>query len=655
VGSEMCIRDRESLGQKGTKVALIITAGFGEMGEEGKKKEAELVEIAKKYGMRIAGPNCLGVMTPEVGLAAGFVICPPLKGNIAFAAQSGAILSSVVDLAMAKNIGFSHLLSLGNMADVDFDDVLEQFGNDDATDAIIMYMESVKETREFMKAAREAAKKKPVILIKSGKSDAAAEAAASHTGALAGSDAVYDAAFKRAGLIRVENLSEMFQIVEIIASGKKINNNKLTIVTNGGGIGLLATDALISDGGELTELNPETKAKLDEVLPETWSHANPIDIIGDAPGKRYEDSVREVLEDENDDSAVLVLNCPLAVCDSADGANGVVNAIKATNSDRVVLANWLGAGAAETSKKIFMDNKIPSFNTPAEATKGFMYLANYKKDQDFLNSPAVPVADAEYDYDAVKAIIDGAIAEGREWLSEYEAKNVAHAYSIPVARTINVANTEEAIEAGEDLGYPLVLKIFSHDITHKSDAGGVVLNIKTPEQLKTECEEMLVRVGKNCPDAKIEGFSVQNFVNLDHYHELIVGVNEDAQFGPVVLFGRGGTAVEIIKDTTLELPPMDMNIATSMINRTKVSELMNGYRDVPAARKDLVAKIMVNVCKLIEDFPEIIELDLNPIFANHEEAIALDARVLVKPFNGEDRSARFAINPKSTSKDTAGI
>jgi len=643
----------EQLGSKGTKVALIITAGFGEMGEEGKKKEAELVEIAKKYGMRIAGPNCLGVMTPEIGLAAGFVICPPLKGNIAFAAQSGAILSSVVDLAMEKNIGFSHLLSLGNMADVDFDDVLEQFGNDDKTDAIIMYMESVKETRDFMKAAREAGKKKPVILIKSGKSEAAAAAASSHTGALAGSDAVYDAAFRRSGLIRVNTLNEMFQIVEIIASGKEIKNNKLTIITNGGGIGLLATDALIEDGGELAPLNPETKAKLDEVLPDTWSHANPIDIIGDAPGKRYEDTVRLVLEDEKDDSTVLVLNCPLAVCDSSDGANGILNAIKSTNSDKVIITNWLGAGAAAKSKEIFMENKIPSFNTPSDAIRGFMHLANYRKSQEFLNSPAVPIEGATYDYDAAKKIIDGALAEGRQWLSEFEAKNVAYAYSIPVARTLIVNSVDEAVEAFNELNSAVVLKIYSHDITHKSDAGGVVLNIKTAEDLRREAEEMLIRVGKNCPDAKIEGFAVQTFVDMDYYHELIVGVNEDSQFGPVVLFGRGGTAVEILKDTTLELPPMDMNIATAMINRTKVSELMNGYRDVPAADKEKVAKIMVNVCKLIHDFPEIKELDLNPIFANHEEAIALDARILVKPFDGEDRSSRFVI--EGTASDTAGI
>jgi acetyltransferase len=637
----------DALGRRGARGAVVITAGFGEGGEaEGKARAQELLDAARPHLLRVVGPNCLGVMVPGRGVNASFVHVAPKAGDIAFLAQSGAVLTSVVDWAAARGIGFSHLVSLGDMADVDFGDLLDYLAADPQVRAILLYVEAVTHARKFMSAARAAARAKPVIVIKAGRTEEAAKAASSHTGALAGSDAVYDAAFRRAGMLRVDDLDELFEAVETLASGVRIQGDRLAILTNGGGIGVLATDTLVEEGGRLARLSPETVERLHGVLPPTWSKGNPVDIIGDAPGERYAHSLRILLEDPGAD-AVLVLNCPTAVADSADAARAVVDAMKAVPSyaRKPILTSWLGEGAAAEARRMFGAERIPTHETPGKAVRAFMHLVRYRRNQEMLMETP-PSASGEFpaDQDAVRRLVDAALAEDREWLSEDEAKSVLAAYGVPTVRTVRAAGPDEAAAAAERLGGPVALKILSPDITHKSDVGGVALHLVGADQVREAAERMRERVAAIKPEARLEGFTVQEMAQKPDAHELIVGMAEDELFGPVILFGQGGTAVEVLKDKALGLPPLNANLAREMISRTRVSKLLEGYRSRPAAKVEEIARTLIRVSQLVADVPEIAELDVNPLFADHEGVLALDARIRVAPAR-LPTTRRLAIRP----------
>jgi acetyltransferase len=502
-----------------------------------------------------------------------------------------------------------------------------------------------------MSAARAAARAKPVIVIKGGRHSESARAAASHTGALAGSDAVYDAAFARAGMLRVYSLEELFDAAETLATGTRIatrpdREHRLAILTNGGGLGVLATDALIDEGGRLAQPAAETLAALDQVLPANWSHGNPVDIIGDAPGERYAAALEALLADPGSD-AVLVMNCPTAVASSSDAARAVVDVLekRGGTARRPVFTAWLGDGAVQEARQIFVRHRIPTFETPEQAVRAVMHLVRYRRNQELLLEvpPSVP-GHFTPDIVAARKVIEAVLAEGRAWLTEPEANEVLAAYGIPVVETRRAASPEEAAAIATEIGLPVALKILSPDITHKSDVGGVALDLESPEDVRHAAGAMLARVERAQPGARIDGFVVEELCRRPGAHELILGVVDDRQFGPVILFGQGGTAVEVIQDKALALPPLNMNLARALMAGTRVHRLLKGYRDQPPAALEAIAVALINLAQLATDIAEIAEVDINPLLADPDGVISLDARIKVAPA-GRSGPERLAIRP----------
>jgi acetyltransferase len=633
------------LATRGARGAIVITAGFGEGGSaEGGVLRAQMLEAARPHLLRIVGPNCLGVLSTQAGLNASFAHVPPIKGHIAFVAQSGAMVTTVLDWATARGIGFSHLVSLGDMADVDFGDMLDWLASDESTQAIVLYIEGITQARKFMSAARAAARLKPVIAIKAGRAAGAAKAAASHTGALAGIDGVYDAAFQRAGILRVFDLDEVFDAVETLAMHPPVKGDALTILTNGGGIGVLATDALLEQGGRLSEISGDTMTKLNAVLPPTWSHGNPVDIIGDADGARYAAAL-DILTSAPGFDAILVLNCPTAVASGIEAAEAVVGV--AARHQRAVLTNWLGADAAEKARASFAHATLPTYDTPEQAVRGFMHLVRYARGQDMLMEvpPSIPTSFVP-DEDAARAVVGEALNDGESWLSEPRVRKLLTCYGIPVVRSALVRTPEEAADKAREFASPVVLKIFSPDITHKSDVGGVALDLATPDVVRATAEAMLARVASAAPKARLEGFVVQEMIVRPDAVELILGMAVDATFGPFLLFGQGGTAVEVIADKALALPPLNMMLARTMISQTRVWRQLKGYRDHPPAALDQVALTLVQLSQMISDIDEIVDLDINPLLANAAGVIALDARIKVRAAAGAlTHDSRLCIKP----------
>ncbi len=631
------------LGARGTKAAIVITAGFGEGGDEdGAKLRQAMLDAARPTTLRIVGPNCLGLIVPDVGVNASFAHAAPPRGHLAFIAQSGAIMTTVLDWATSRDIGFSHVVSLGDMADVDFGDMLDYLAYDIHVRAILMYVESVTFARKFMSAARAASRIKPVIVVKAGRSAAGAKAAASHTGALAGLDAVYDAAFRRAGMLRVLDLGGLFGSVETLGMGRLPKGDRLAILSNGGGLGVIATDSLADFGGRLAELSEETIAGLNEVLPPTWSHGNPVDIIGDAPGERYAKALEILLRDKGAD-AVLVLNCPTAVASGIDAARAVVQTVG--KSKACVLTSWLGEQSPRQARALFAESRIPTYYTPERAIRAFVDLVNYRRNQDSLmETPASVPDDFETDPASARQVIHAALDADREWLSEPEAKRVLAAYGIPAVPTHIAADAQAAAAQAARLAAPVALKILSKDITHKSDVGGVALDLRSPGAVRDAAEAMLSRVQRLKPDARVDGFTVQPMIERPDANELIVGVIEDAQFGPVILFGAGGTAVEVLGDTALALPPLNLHLAREAMMRTRVFDLLEGFRGRPAAALDEIALVLIKVSQMVIDLAEIVELDINPLLADEFGVIALDARLKVRRTD-EPPAKRLAIRP----------
>jgi acetyltransferase len=624
------------LGARGTRAAIVVTAGLD------KAQKQAMLDAAHAHTLRILGPNCIGMLMPHVGLNASFAHIGAEPGELAFVSQSGALVTAMLDWAGSRGIGFSNFISLGEHADVDFGDLLDYLGSDAKTRAILLYIESIDESRKFMSAARAAARNKPVIVVKAGRSAAGQQAAASHTGALAGSDAVIDAAIARAGMLRVNTLQELFLAAETLSRFRDAPSGGLIVLTNGGGAGVMAADAAAAEDVPLTALDDALKARLDAVLPANWSHGNPVDIIGDAPAQRYVDTL-EALGDARD-SAVLFIHAPTAIVPSADIAQAVLPQV--TKQPRRVMGSWLGDHAVEQARQTFRNAGVADFDTPEEAVRAFSFLRTYRRHQeDLLQTPPARGAQQVSDLARIRAIVEEVLSSGRELLTEPEAKALLAAAGLPVVPTrVVAAGAVQAQAAAAELGYPVALKILSHTISHKSDVGGVRLNIGNQAELAEACAAMLARVAELRPDADVQGFTVQPMVRKKHAHELIIGTSVDSVFGPVVLFGAGGTAVEVLADRALALPPLNTPLALAQINRTRIVKLLRGYRDEPAADIEGIAQVLVAVSQLLADVPELAELDINPLLVNHEGAVALDARVRVSA-GCPAGAPNFAIQP----------
>ncbi|MBH1963917.1 MAG: bifunctional acetate--CoA ligase family protein/GNAT family N-acetyltransferase [Comamonadaceae bacterium] len=635
------------LALRGTQAAVVITAGLS-----AEQKQA-MLDAARPTLLRILGPNCVGLLAPHAGLNASFAHIPARPGELAFISQSGALVTAMLDWADARRIGFSHFVSLGEHADVDFGDMLDYLASDARTRAILLYIESIDQARKFMSAARAAARNKPVIVVKAGRSAQGQKAAASHTGALAGADGVYDAAIARAGMLRVDSLEELFLAAEILTRFKGPIGDRVTILTNGGGAGVMAADAAAASKVPLAELGTAVIDDLDAVLPANWSRGNPVDIIGDAPAQRYVDALNALARHPDDTGTILFIHAPTAIVPATDIARAMVPAIQPTGKPALPLISaWVGGHAVAEARELFLEAGIACYDMPEQAVQAIGMLQRYGQNQAELSEapPSAPVEGpisdkGRPDTARVQAIVSKVLASGRDLLTEPEAKDVCEAYRIPVVATRSVAaDPEAAASEAASIGFPVVMKILSEDISHKSDVGGVVLNLQDAEAVRTAAREMLTRITNSHPEARLDGFTVQQMVKMHQAQELIIGASVDPTFGPVILFGQGGTAVEVMKDSAMALPPLNAPLARALIERTRVSKLLAGYRDVPRVDMDAIVATLQAVSQLLADVPEIAELDINPLIVNHTGAIALDARVRVSA-KAPAGSAHFAIQP----------
>lgn len=648
------------LGRKGTRAVIVVAAGVRS------ELIPHMLEASRPFTLRIQGPNCLGLMVPGIGLNASFSHIPAPAGDLAFVSQSGALITGIVDWAASRRIGFSHVVSLGDMADVDFGDMLDYLAGDTKSRAILLYMESLTQAPKFMSAARQAARAKPVIVVKAGRHAAGAKAAASHTGALSGSDRAYEAAFHRAGLLRVADMDELFNAAEMLAHVPRLEGERLTILTNGGGAGVIAADRISELDGRLTTLSPETIAALDKVLPTTWPRGNPVDIIGDADEERYAKAL-EILLADRDSDAILAINCPVALASNVEAARATVSArakaaAKTGGHSKPLLANWLGGDSAAESRALFNAKGIASFETPGAAVHGFMQLVRYARAQEALmRTPPSLGAGITVDRARADAIIATALKAGRSILTEVESKALLTAYGIPTVETrIATSSPEVETQAHELLASAeaVVVKILSDDISHKSDIGGVKLNLASAKSAAEAASEMRARIERLKPSARIAGFTVQPMIRRPRAHELIVGMSEDVTFGPVLMFGAGGTSVEVVRDTCLALPPLDLRFARDMIAGTRVSRLLEGYRDRPPADIAAIACVLLRVSQLVIDHGAVRELDINPLLADEKGVIALDARVRVEDTSVKPRRP-MALRPYpkewEASRDVPGL
>ena len=639
--------------ERGVAGAIILTAGLG----HGPGSLAAQVEAAARpRGMRVLGPHCLGVIAPHARLNASIAAHMPQAGDLALISESSAIAAALVEWGVARSIGFSAVVSLGDALDVDFGDLLDYFASDYRTHAILLYVDQISDARKFMSAARAAARAKPVVVVKSGRQSRTAEAgAASHAQALAAPDAVYDAAFNRAGLLRVNALDELFTAAETLGRLGTFPGHRLAILSNGGGVGRLAVDRLQALGGTLAALSPATVERLDAALPQGWSRDNPVDIVVDADGERYATALEALLADEAND-ALLVINVPTAFTSSADAAQALTRSLGLRPRqlrDKPVFAVWLGNDEQATAT--LNTARVPSYPSEAEAVRGFQHLVRYRQAQAALmeTPPSLP-ADFNVDAAAARALVEAALANGQQWLDPLATHRVLQAYGIPSLEVMVARDAHEAMELAQPLlerGATVAVKVLSPDIPHKSAVDGVRLNLGTLQAVQAAANAILQRARELRPDARIDGVLVQPTLLRPKARELIAGIADDAVFGPVLVFGRGGTAVEVIDDKTLALPPLDLRLAHEVIGRTRVARILKAYGDVPAADERAVALVLVKLAQLAADIPEIRTLDLNPLLADRNGVIALDARIAIAPARRLHKGRghpRFAIFPYPT-------
>lgn len=631
--------------QVGVRGAIIISAGFKETGAAGAALEQQVLAEARRGNMRIIGPNCLGVMSPRSKFNATFAAGMARPGSVALVSQSGALCTAILDWSLREKVGFSAFVSLGSMLDVGWGDLIYHLGDDPNTRSIVIYMETIGDARAFLSAAREVALTKPIIVIKPGRSAAAAKAAASHTGSLTGSDEVLQAAFHRAGVLRVESISELFDMAEVLAKQPRPKGPRLTIITNAGGPGVLATDALITNGGQLAELAPETMDSLNQILPPTWSHNNPVDIIGDAGPELYARAVDIAAKDPNTDGLLVVLT-PQAMTDPTATAEE----LKPFGhiEGKPILASWMGAGEVEKGEDILNEARIPTFKYPDRAARAFEYMWRYSQNlQALYETPTLPgeYPNAAHAHKKVETLIQEVRKTGRTILTEFESKQLLAAYGIPTVETRIARTEDEAVQLADKIGYPVVLKLYSETITHKTDVGGVQLNLRTVAAVRKAWKAIVDAVNRKAGAGHFQGVTVQPMISLDGY-EVIVGSSLDAQFGPVLLFGCGGQLVEVFKDRALALPPLNATLARRMVERTRIYEALKGVRGRPPVNLAALEELLVRFSELVVDQKWIAEIDINPLIVSSERLIALDARVVIHGSDiSEDKLPKLAIRP----------
>lgn len=607
---------------KGVKAAVIISAGFKETGRAGLALEQQVLAEARRNGLRIIGPNCLGVMAPHAGLNATFATAMARPGRVAFLSQSGALCTAILDWSFAQNVGFSAFVSTGSMLDVDWGDLIHHFGNDPLTTSIVIYMESVGNASSFMTAARLVAAKKPIVVIKVGRTAAAARAAASHTGAMTGSDDVLDAAFRRAGVLRVDTIEELFDMAEVLSKQPLPSGPGLAIVTNAGGPGALATDAIVRAGGALSELSVPTLQQLDSNLPVHWSHANPVDVLGDADASRYAAAFAAVINDAQVHGLLAVLT-PQSMTQTEETAGALIQISQRTN--KPVLASWMGGDAVASARDRLNGAGLPTYDYPDEAARAFQFMWQRHQRLQLLNETNRLACETWPTTPEAGTLIQEHISAGRTLLTEVQAKAILKAAGIPVVETLRATTPDEAVAAAENVGYPVVLKLSSTIITHKTDVGGVVLNLRDAQSVREAWQQIQAAV----PPAAFAGVSVQRMIRRGGI-ELIVGSSTDAQFGPVLLFGAGGTMVEVFQDRALALPPLSSPLVEDWISQTKIYRALQGVRGQPPVHMTALCEVLVRLGNLVLNQPEIAELDINPLVASSDGVLALDARIVLR-------------------------
>jgi len=631
----------------GVKAAVVISAGFKEIGPQGAELEDRLTEEARRGSLRVIGPNCLGVMCPLSGLNATFARSMALPGHVGFISQSGALCTAVLDWSLREQVGFSAFLSIGSMSDVGWGDLIDYLGQDPRTRSILLYMETIGDARSFLSAAREVALTKPIIVIKPGRTEAAAKAAASHTGSLTGSDEVLDAAFRRAGVLRVTNISHLFYMAEVLAKQPRPKGPRMTIVANAGGPAVLAADALVMNGAEVTQLSQETMEALDQVLPPVWSHNNPVDIIGDATPERYAKALEIVAKDPASDGLLVILT-PQAMTDPTKTAEMLRAYVHIEG--KPVLASWMGGTEVAAGEEILNRAGIPTFPYPDTAARAFVYMSRFAHIlRGLYETPMVPTGEqAEADRARAEAIIQGARNAGRTILTEFESKQLLSTYGIPIAETYVARSEEEAIALAGKIGYPVVLKLFSETITHKTDVGGVQLNLRDLNAVRAAYKAIETSVAEKAGKEHFQGVTVQPMIRHFGY-ELILGSSIDPQFGPVLLFGMGGQLVEVFKDRALALPPLNSTLARRLMERTRIYTALKGVRGRPPVDLAVLEQLLVRFSQLVVEQRWIKEIDINPLLASPERLIALDARIVVHPLEvTAEQLPKLAIRPYPT-------
>jgi acetyltransferase len=629
----------------GTKSAAVISAGFKERGTEGVALEQEIRERLRGSSMRLLGPNCLGLMNPKMGLNATFAKDAPKAGSVAFLSQSGALLSAILDWSCREEVGFSAIVSTGSMLDLGWGDLIYYFGDDPYTKSILLYMESVGDARSFLSAAREVALTKPIIVIKAGRSEAASRAAASHTGALTGSDDVLDAAFRRTGVLRVHNIADVFYMAETLGRQPRPKGPRLTILTNAGGPGVLATDSLVANGGQLAELSPESLQRLDEFLPPHWSHNNPIDILGDADSERYTRALEIASQDPNSDGLLVIL-APQGMTDPAQIAERLKPYAK--QYDKPVLASWMGGNSVAAGEAALNAAGIPTFSYPDTAARAFTYMWRYTYNLRGLYETPSLTENSELEsasHDKIEQIIQNARAHGRVLLNELESKQLLSLYGIPTVETRVAASEDEAAVLALKIGFPVVLKVFSETLTHKTDVGGVKLNLQDETAVRLAYRYIQSSVTEKAGLNQFSGVTVEPMVKLDGY-ELILGSSVDPQFGPVILFGSGGQLVEVYRDRCLALPPLNTTLAQRLMEQTKIFTALKGVRGRKPVDMAALEQLLVRFSQLVVEQPWIAEIDINPLLASPERLLALDARIVLHgPAVTLDQLPKPAIRP----------
>ncbi|MCP3994298.1 MAG: GNAT family N-acetyltransferase, partial [bacterium] len=635
----------EQCGLFGIKSMIIMSAGFREVGEQGRALEEKVKDAARTHGIRFMGPNCLGLIRPSLGLNATFGNNSASEGGIALVSQSGALCTSILDWAENRDVGFSAVVSTGIAADIDFGDILDYLASDPKTESIILYVEGLTDSRRFMSGLRAAARIKPVIAIKAGRSTEGAAASMSHTGALVGGDEAFTAALNRSGVVRVDNISQVFAAAGTLSSKYKSAGNRLAIITNAGGPAVLATDHAPEVKLEIADLSEETMKELNEVLPATWSHGNPVDIIGDAPPERYQAAVDIVLKDSGVDGVIVILT-PQAMTAPVEVAEAVVAASE--KNRKPIITSWMGGKQVDPARSLFRQARIPTFNTPEAAVDAFHYLAAYKANQQLLlQTPGrLPLEHEEPNIEAARLIIEAALNEKRSVLTEPESIALLEAFDIPTVRNGIARSAEEALVLATSMGFPVAMKIYSEDISHKSDVGGVKLNIRNAADVRGNYRELIERVQRKRPEANLEGVTVEAMHRTTNGREVMVGVLNDPVFGPVISFGAGGTFVEVMEDAAIAIPPINERLARNLISRTKVAKALGEFRNMPAANKDALVDVLLRVSNMACELPWLKEMDINPLILDEHQAMAVDARIVVGvPKPSPDAYAHMAIHP----------